>query len=317
METVELARGNLPNRVYMDRLACEADGILLVNRIKPHTDFQGRYESGLAKMAVVGLGKHAQALEMHRFGVLGLRDLIPRTASVVLAGGKVLAGVAVVENAHDEVAAIEVLAAAGIMEREPALLERARQWMPSLLVDDIDVLVVDRLGKDVSGTGMDPSIIGRMRIRGEPEPLRPRIRAILVDDLTEVSHGNALGVGLADVITEQLRGKIDFAPMYENAVTSTFLERAKVPVVVATAREGLAIALSSCGALEPGRERIVRIQDTLHLSDVLVSAALRDELRGREGIEVTEETVDLFDRHGMLSAAWPASSRRGGNTCNG
>jgi hypothetical protein len=300
MDTVELTAGDDLNRVYMDRYAYESDGIILINRIKPHTDFHGSYESGLVKMSVIGLGKHAQALEMHSFGVHGLRDLVPSTAARILATGKVLFGLAIVENSYDETMLLRALKAGEIMAEEPRLLEIARANMPRLPADEIDVLIVDRLGKDISGCGMDTNIIGRLMIRGEDEPSSPRIKTIVVTDVTAASHGNALGTGLADVITQRLFDKIDLPATYENIVTSAFLERGKIPVIAENDATAFAYALRGCGRIPRGTERVVRIQDTLHLAEVCVSRAVLDEIGARADVEVLGEAVDLFDTQGDL-----------------
>jgi hypothetical protein len=305
MDVVALDRGDLPHELFMDRHAHGADGVLLVNRIKPHTDFHGSYESGLAKMAVIGLGKERQAIEMHRFGVPGLRDGIPRAAARVLASGRIVGGLAVVENAYDETMAIEMLPASQLLAREPALLELARANMPALPVADLDVLIVDRLGKNISGTGMDTNVIGRMRIAGEPEPASPRIRSLVVTDLTAASHGNATGTGLADVITRRLFEKIDVGVTYTNVFTSGFPERGKMPIVAPTDADAYACALRACGPIEAGSERIARIQDTLHLGEIYVSAAVGDELRGRSDVEVIGEPVEMFDAQGALTMFEP------------
>ncbi len=300
MDTVELTRKGDHDRVFMDRHAYESDGVILINRVKPHTDYHGTYESGLVKMSVIGLGKHAQALEMHSFGVYGLRELIPPTAERILATGKVICGVAIVENAYDETMLVKVLNADEIMQEEPHLLEIARENMPKLPVEEIDALIVDRLGKDVSGCGMDPNIIGRILIRGEAEPESPCIKSIVVTDVTEGSHGNALGIGLADVITRRLFEKIDFPAMYENIVTSSFLERGKIPIIAEDDATAYVYARRSCGRLPPGGERVVRILDTLHLGEVYVSRAVLDEIAGRSDIEVLGEPVEAFGKDGVL-----------------
>ncbi|MBN1994042.1 MAG: DUF2088 domain-containing protein [Anaerolineae bacterium] len=302
METVELTKNDSPNRVFMGRYAYEADGVILINRIKPHTDYHGLYESGLAKMCVIGLGKHAQALEIHSFGVYGLRELIPLTAKQILATGKIIAGIALVENAYDKTMVINVLKADEIMVEEPKLLETARANMPKLPVDKIDILMVDRLGKNISGVGLDPNIIGRIKIRGEAEPDRPLIKSIMVSDLTEETHGNALGLGLADVITQRLFNKIDLAATYENIVTSSFLERGKIPLIAQNDGQAYAWARRGCGLIPEGQERVIRIQDTLHLDQVYVSKAVLAEIISRPDLEVSGEPVDMFDSHGKMLA---------------
>jgi hypothetical protein len=300
MAVVELDGGGLPYRVFMDRNAASSDGVLLINRIKPHTDFHGAHESGLAKMAVIGLGKEAQAAELHRAGVAGLRDGMPRVAEHVLATGRILAGLGIVENAYDDTMALELLPAADIMAREPQLLTMARRHMPALPADPLDVLIVDRLGKDISGTGLDTNVIGRMRIPGEPEPASPRIRSIVVTDLTDGSHGNATGTGLADVVTKRLFDKIDVQVTYTNVYTSGFVERGKIPVVAPTDAAAYQCALRACGPLADGTERVARIRDTLHPGDLYVSAAVYAELHGRPDIEVVGDAVEIFDADGTL-----------------
>src|SRR5688572_19155421 len=180
MEVVELRR----NALFMDRQAWESDGVILINRIKPHTDFRGQFESGLVKMAVIGLGKEKQALAMHAWGIIGLRDLVPQMARRMVDTGKILLGVGIVENAYDETAMIEAIAAKKFFTREPELLEIAKQNMPRLPVKYLDVLIIDQLGKNISGSGIDTNIIGRIRIDGQPEPSSPRIKSIVVSDLT-------------------------------------------------------------------------------------------------------------------------------------
>ena len=301
MEVASLPKGDSIVDVFMDRHAWQSDGVILINRIKPHTDYHGQYESGLAKMCVIGLGKHKQALAVHQHGVYGLKDLLPLTAKQILATGKILAGVGIVENAYDNTMAMRVLRADEIMTVEPELLETARANMPKLPVDKIDVLIVDRIGKDISGLGLDPNIIGRLQIHGQPEPTTPNIKAIIVCDLTDPSHGNALGMGLANVTTRKLYDKIDFAALNENVYTSGFLERAKVPVVAQNSEKALGFALRSCGPIPKEKLRIIRIHDTLHLGKLYVSGAILDELRQRDDIEVVGQAVDLFDSNGELA----------------
>jgi hypothetical protein len=302
MDVVELPRGNLSFRIFMDRQAHESDGVILVNRIKPHTDFHGRYESGLMKMALIGLGKLEGATAVHDFGLYGLRELIAPGAAQVLSTGKILAGVALVENAFHETLHVELLESAAIAREEPRLLALAKRHMPRLPVDAVDVLVVDRMGKDISGVGIDPNITGRIGVAGERDAEGPHVGAMMVCELTAQTHGNAIGVGLADVITRRLFAGIDYEATYGNVVTSSFLERGKIPVVADTDRDAFNIALRSCGHLPPGRERIVRILDTLHLEEAYVSKAIVEEISERGDIEVIAAAVDLFDEKGRLSA---------------
>jgi hypothetical protein len=306
---VELPQGALPHRIFMDRSAHESDGVILINRIKPHTDYHGRYESGLMKMALIGFGKLEGALAVHDFGVDGLRNMIGRGASQVLATGKILAGIGLVENAFHHTMMVRVLKADEIADHEPALLRAATQNMPSLPADAIDVLVIDQMGKNISGVGIDPNITGRIGVRGQNDPPKPLIKSIMVSDLTDVSHGNAIGVGLADVITRRLYDKIERTEMYRNVVTSSFLERGKIPIVADSDREAFDIALRGCGHIPAGQERIIRILDTLQLEEMYVSDAIAKELRTSPRVEVLRPGsgadrggAELFDAAGRLTA---------------
>ena len=209
MEVVELPQGNAPCRVFMDKIASEADGTIVINRVKSHSDFDGPHESGLIKLTVIGLGKHRQALEIHNAGVTGLREHIPLCAKEILAHGNIRLGIAIVENAHHETLIIKAVEPERFFEDDNALLKKAKKHMSLLPVAELDILVVDEFGKEISGTGVDTAVIGRIGIEGEPEPVSPRIKNIILCDLTDMSHGNALGTGLADFITRKVFDKID------------------------------------------------------------------------------------------------------------
>ncbi|MEW6635252.1 MAG: lactate racemase domain-containing protein [Actinomycetota bacterium] len=301
MEVVELGRTERGVPVFMDRIASEADGVVLVNRIKRHTDFHAGVESGLLKMASIGLGKHAQALALHAHGVPGIRDHMVEAGKAVLASGKVLFGVGLVENAYEETAVIEAIPPERIPEREAELLEESARLMPKLPVEEMDVLFVDELGKNYSGTGMDTNVIGRFRILGVEEPESPRAKYIIVSDVSEASHGNALGVGLADFTTRRLFEKIDFRAMNENVLTSTFVERAKIPMVMGSDREALVAAMRCNWGVPPEETRLVRIPNTLHLRDLYLSENLLEEALAGGGVEVVEGPRDMaFDEEGYF-----------------
>jgi hypothetical protein len=296
MEVVELPQGDSPVPVYMDKAAFGSDGIIMINRIKLHTDYHSTYESGLVKMSVIGLGKEKQASAAHRYGVYGLAVIMPKIAKQIFSSGKIIGGIALVENAYDETMLIKALIREQIFDEEPALLQISKENMPSFPVDRIDVLLIDRIGKDISGVGLDPNIIGRLRITGQEEPEKPKITAIVISDLTENSHGNAIGIGLADVITKKLYDKINFQVTYTNIKTSNFLERAKVPLVAESDREASEIALRSCGYIVPGEERIIRIKDTLHLDEMYVSQAVMNVIKNKAEISVIKENVSMFNQ---------------------
>ena len=301
METVEIGETARGIPVFMDKIASEADGVVVVNRIKAHTDFRAEVESGLLKMASIGLGKHAQALALHGYGVEGIRDFMAEVGEEVLDSGHVLFGLGIVENAYDEPAAIEAIPTGEIPRRERELLRGYMGMMPVLPISDIDVLYVDALGKNYSGTGMDTNVIGRFRILGVEEPERPNVKYLIVGDVSEESHGNALGVGLADLTTERLVGQIDRNAMNANVVTSTFVERAKVPMVLPTDREALQTAVRCNWGVPPEETRFVRIPNTLHLEHLYVSENLVKEALANSEAEVVSGPEDLrFAADGSL-----------------
>ena len=301
METVEIGETARGVPVFMDRIASEADGVVVVNRIKAHTDFRAEVESGLLKMASIGLGKHAQALALHGYGVEGIRDFMVEVGEEVMGSGHILFGLGIVENAYDEPAAIEAIPTREIPRRERELLREYMQMMPVLPISDIDILYVDALGKNYSGTGMDTNVIGRFRILGVDEPETPNVKYLIVGDVSEESHGNALGVGLADLTTERLVGQIDRNAMNANVVTSTFLERAKVPMVLSTDEEALETAVRCNWGVPPEETRFVRIPNTLHLEHLYVSENLVEEALVNSDAEVVSDPEELrFDDEGAI-----------------
>lgn len=296
MEVVKL-EGNLEMSVFMDKNAYESDGVILLNRIKPHTAYHGEFESGLVKMSVIGLGKERLASEIHTYGIYGLKTLLPQAGRVVLASGKIILGVGIVENAYDETAIIEALTPQEIITREPELLAIAKELMPSFPLNEIDVLIIDQIGKNISGSGMDPNVVGRMRIHGEPDPDFPKVKVIVVTDMTEPSHGNACGIGLADVTTRRFLNKIDWEATNMNAVTSGFYEHSMLPIVAETDQQAFEWGIRA--SHDPHRpKRIVRIKDTLHVSEMYVSEAALSEVKDR--VEIISEAGDLFDEQGAL-----------------
>ena len=267
--------------------ALDADAVLLVNRVKPHTDFSGDLESGLCKMAVIGLGKQRGAEATHKAALAGsFADVIRERATILFEETPVVGGVALVENADDRAAVVEGMDVEEILEREPELLERSRDLLGTLPVDDLDLLVVDELGKNVSGTGMDTNVIGRTLMHGEPEPDSPRYTRIYVRSLTPHSHGNGIGIGLADYVHRRLVGGLDLTDTYVNVITSGEPVRARIPVVVPSDRLAFTTAYSGCGVVDPGDMRIARIENTLDLDRFWVSEPVVDELRGRPDVTV-------------------------------
>lgn len=293
MDTVQVGKTADGVPVYIGRYAYEADGFIIVNRVKPHTDFHGPTESGLVKMLGIGLGKESGASTIHRRGLRGLREDLPKVTDVLLNTVNLICGIATVEDSYHNAVMLQVLPVPELVAGEMALLKKARGFMPRLPVDEIDVLIVDQIGKDIAGTGMDTNIIGRLRIEGEPEPATPPdIKTIVTLDLTDASHGNALGVGLSDFTTRRLFDKIDIDLMTKNVFTSSFLRRGHIPLVYPTAAEAIDAALNHVFREHPERRadaRVVRIQDTLHLEIVSVSPNLLDEIQARGDVISTSE----------------------------
>jgi hypothetical protein len=267
-------------------------------------------ESGLLKMLAIGLGKQRGAHALHRHGIDTFGALIPEMAAMLMARANVAFGVGIVENAEDQPGAIAVIPAAELAAREPALLRQAREWMPKIPFDPLDVLVVREMGKNISGCGMDPNVIGRA-VPGQliGVPMRPEIQKIVVLSLTPESHGNAVGVGLADVTTRRLAEQIDFNATFANAITGSSLSGCRLPAFMEDDRTALQVALKICPRVEPATARVAAIQSTLHLKHLLLSEALRAEAEAA-GLEVEPEARALEFRDGTL--VWPFAVREHG-----
>lgn len=300
--TMEVDRlGQTPDGmpVFIDRYAHAADGIILCGRVKAHTAFRGPYESGILKMAVIGMGKQHGAQTVHRDGFKALGELLPVIGKVILDNAKVLGAVALVENAFDQTCIISGMLKEEIMEKEPPLLKRSKEFLGKIFFDDIDVLVVDRIGKDISGDGMDPNITGRFAVpyvKGEKN-----VQHIAVLDLTEETHGNCNGLGLADVTTKRLVDKIDVDCTYPNVVTSTVLCTPKIPLFTHSDKSCIQIALRTCNYIDREHPRIVHIRDTMNLEQIEISEAMLAEAQASEHIEVLSQPEDWkFNEEGNL-----------------
>jgi hypothetical protein len=286
---------------YCDAVAAACDGILVVNRVKPHTAFDEPFGSGLMKMLGVGLGKVEGASQIHRQGPTHLAAAIRALAQVHLDRGAVVAGVAIVENAYDETAVVEAIPPERLVARELELFREAKALLPRLPVDRLDVLIVDEIGKDYAGTGMDTNVIGRRLIPGLPEPDGPRVTRIVSLRLSAHSEGNAQGIGLADLTTQRLVDAIDRAVTYKNTITSTFLNRGAIPVTLPSDREAITVALDTIGVIDPRHAAVIRIPNTLHLDRILASDAVVDQIRGRPGVEIGPEVPWVFTDGGALA----------------
>jgi hypothetical protein len=288
--------------VWLDRYAAEADWIGVINRVKPHTDFKGEIESGLFKMMTIGLGKHRGAIQAHRANIRHRYEtVITAVGREMLRKARIGFGLGIVENGYDETAKIQAFLPADLEAGERALLREAKDWMARLPFDQVDLLIVDEMGKDVSGSGMDSNIIGRHGTFFEPPFPSPKVTFIVVCDLTPHTYGNATGIGSADFTTRRLADKIDWNATYINCLTACSPAGAKLPPVLETDRDAVAVALSCLGLERVEDARVVRIKNTLRLAEVEVSEALLPDVAKREDLTQTSEPAMLaFDQHGAL-----------------
>ncbi|WP_419872573.1 lactate racemase domain-containing protein [Candidatus Pristimantibacillus sp. PTI5] len=300
MEVVELDR--LPNGlpIYCDKIAAtESDAIIVINRIKPHTAFRGAIESGMFKMISIGLGKQKGAEACHQLGFKYMADNVPAMARVMIEKLPIRFGVAVVENAYDQICRIEVLGTDTMEEREKELLIEAKSRLPQILFTDLDVLVIDYIGKNISGDGADPNITGRY-----PTPYAhggPEVNKMVVLDLTPESQGNANGVGTADFTTSRLVSKTDWPATYANGLTSTVCAPTKQATTLENDRDAIKAAIKTCNILDYTKCKLVRIRDTLHLGTIEISESLLEEAKRNPRIEILEGPYEwTFDEEGFL-----------------
>jgi len=300
LETVQL--GETPDGVpvFIDRLAAEAEGIVVVNRIKAHTDFRGPVESGLMKMMTIGLGKHRGALTAHRHAArLTYSVVVASIAREVIRRAPLLFGLGLIENAYDQMAEVVAVWPEEIEKTEEGMLLRAKALMPRLPFHQLDILVVDEIGKDISGAGMDPNVIGRLPNTDGPQTLS--IRRIFVRDLSSRSYGNGIGIGMADFTTQRFVDKFDRRPTYINALTSGSTDKVSIPAVAQTDREAIEWAFMTIGPVASQMSRVARIQNTLHLERFYASEALREEVEANPALEVLSEWAPMrFDADGGL-----------------
>lgn len=304
MDVEEIGRTphNVP--VYMDKNAYHADGIIVINRVKPHTDFSAATESGLMKMISVGLGKDKGCGEMHSNG---LARTIPEAAMVAIKKAPILFGIAILENSFDQTYKLKSVLPEDFYDTEKELLKEVKTMVPKIPADYMDVLIIDEMGKAYSGTGMDTKVIGRMKVFGEKEPASPVINKITVLNLADSSYGNALGIGLADLTTRKLVDKIDYNAMYVNTLHTTFLERAKIPIVMADEKEAVEAALSTIGNVKPEEAKVCIIKNTLNLGELYVSKALLQDM-DMSKIELVDGGKAIrFDQNNNIILDWRKS----------
>ena len=301
MDVIEL--GQLKNglKIFFDKIAFESDGIIVVNRIKVHTAFKSDIESGLHKMLSVGLGNHEGAKLVHSLGVKGLKDYAVDFARIILEKAPILCGLGILENAYDETYMLNATTPKDFGKVDRELLRECKRILPSLPVSDVDILIVEEMGKNISGTGMDTNVVGGIKEYKKDEYTPPEIKKIIVLDLTEETGGNALGIGLAHLVTKKCYEKVDFDATYANTITTTFLDRARIPVVASSDKEALDIALKTIWNLPGTKPRIIIIRNTLMLDELYVSENIWEEIKDRVNIRVANgwETIE-FDREDNL-----------------
>ena len=286
--------------VRIDKNAAEADGIIVAGRIKPHTDFHGPYESGLMKMMAIGLGKREGADICHQLGFDRMAQMVPLFGKTIIKNAPVLLGLAILENAYSETCRFEAMRADEIEAKEPPLLREARRHLPLIPFDHSDILVVDRIGKDISGDGMDPNITGASPCSPLVHSNFSACRTVLLD-LSPESHGSAMGMGAAHVITRRFFEKIDYDATYVNALTARIIDFARIPAIAENDREAIQLALRTCTGYDRDQPRIIRIRDSLHTEIIYISEALEKEARTNKALEILEGPHDWpFDKNGNL-----------------
>jgi len=299
METVEIGTSENGFPAHLDKYAYEADGIVVVNRIKPHVAFRGTCESGLMKMIVIGMGKQKGADICHELGFGKMAENILSIGRVTLAKSNIICGVGILENAYHETAKLEVLLREEIPVREPMLLEEAWRLYPKLYFEQLDVLIIDEIGKDISGTGFDTNVVGRYHtpfVSGGPA-----ITRIAGLDITDRSHGNANGLGILDFTTRRAFGKFDFENTYPNSLTSTVPMSVKIPMVLKNDRHAIQAAIKTCNILDKSNVRLARIKNTVALNEIAVSENLLPEVRANRHLETLGEPhVLAFNDQGNL-----------------
>lgn len=299
MEVKKIGVNEEGGDVYIDKNAAEADGIILGCRIKPHTAFRGPYESGMMKMMAIGLGKQYGAEVCHEAGFKNMAKNVPLFGKCIIQNAPILFAVPTIENAFDETCRILAVAAEDIEEQEPGLLKEAFSYMPRILVDSCDVLIVDQIGKNFSGDGMDPNITGTFCTPYASGGIDSQRVAVL--DLSQETHGNGLGIGLASATTKRVYDQLDLAAMYPNAITCTVLTGVRIPLVMESDKETIQVCIKSCNEIDKKNPRVVRIPNSLHLEHIMLSEAYLDEIRGNPNLMIESEPEYLpFDENGNL-----------------
>ena len=303
MDSQQIGTNSWGDPVWWDRNALGADGVVTVSRIKAHTDYRGLYESGIVKMCVIGFGKREGASQHHRWGWKGLKEMMVESMKVILEKTPFLGGLGILENANEETAELRVVDRDELLEVEPQLLARSRDLMGKIPFDELDVLVIGEIGKNYSGAGIDPNVVGRLLIEAAPEleTNKPKITRMCCLDLSPESHGNGTGVGIADLTTDRLLASIDPIPFRMNNLTARFLWRSKLPFSFPTDREVIEQSVDTCWQPIAERLKLAVIANTLEVSELWVSKALAEIARGNPKLSVDTVGKSLpFDTSGNL-----------------
>lgn len=299
MEVKKIGVNAEGKEVFIDKNAAEADGIILGCRIKPHTAFRGPYESGLMKMMAIGLGKQHGAEQVHEEGFKNMAKNVPLFGRCILQNAPILFGVPTIENAFDETCKIAAVAAEEIEDVEPVLLQEAFSYMPRILVDECDVLVVDQIGKNFSGDGMDPNITGTFCSEYATGGIRAQ--RVVVLDLSPETHGNGIGLGYSSATTKRVFDQLDLPSMYPNAITCTVLGGVRIPIVMESDREAIQVCIKTCNEIDKTRPRVVRIPNSLHLEHIMLSESYWEEAQANPALTIESDPEYLpFDEDGNL-----------------
>ncbi len=299
MEVVQV--GELFDRtpIYCDKIAFESDGIVVLNKVKPHTDFRAEHESGLAKMLAIGLANHKGASMFHMMGFASFRKRIPQACEVLLKGAPIAFGVGIVQNAYDEISELEVMMKDDMMARDAALLEIAKEKIAKFKFPAIDVLIIDEIGKNISGNGHDPNITGRSNSPGFETAIN--LQKLFIRGLTEETHHNACGLGMADITTVRCLRNVDFDVTWTNVITATVLHGGRIPMYMNNDRDALRLAIRTCTGIDFDKAKVVRIKNTLSMEEIEVSESYYEELRDRRDVKILSEPAEIkFDTDGFM-----------------
>lgn len=288
VDVVKLGETSKGFSVYFDREAYNADLVILINRVKLHTDFVGDLQSGLCKMLVIGLGNHIGCSSIHEEDPDVFANILEEAANIIISNANIGFGMAILENAYDETLMIEAIPKENMVTREKELVKLSRNNMPTLMIPDIDILVVEEIGKNISGAGYDPNILGKSSVLKEFVLEVPRIKRMILLDVTDESHGNGIGIGMFDIITRNVYEKLDLESMYANAIACKCIEDVKIPLITDSEDEAIKVAAKVVRKIDKKNLKIVKIKNTLSLEYIYVSEALLDVVKGNSKLSIIE-----------------------------